>query len=27
MGPYVEVFVYNRAPIERVVSVWGYLVS
>jgi len=27
MGPYVQVFVYNRAPIERVVSVWGYLVS
>jgi len=27
MGPYIEVFVYNRAPIKRKVSVWGYLVS
>jgi len=27
MGPYVEVFVYNRAPVARTVSVWGYLVS
>ncbi len=27
MGPFVEVFVYNRAPIKRTVSVWGYLVS
>jgi hypothetical protein len=27
MGPFVEVFVYNQAPIERQVSVWGYLVS
>lgn len=27
MGPFVEVFVYNRAPIKRKVSVWGYLVS
>lgn len=27
MGPYVEVFVYNRAPVARKVSVWGYLVS
>ena len=27
MGPFINVFVYNRAPIERVVSVWGYLVS
>lgn len=27
LGPFVEVFVYNRAPIERKVSVWGYLVS
>ena len=27
MGPYVEVFVYNRAPIKRIVSVWAYLVS
>jgi hypothetical protein len=27
MGPFVEVFVYNRAPIKRTVSVWGYLVA
>lgn len=27
MGPFVEVFVYNQAPIVRKVSVWGYLVS
>lgn len=27
MGPFIEVFVYNRAPIKRTVSVWGYLVS
>ncbi len=27
MGPFVEVFLYNRAPIDRVISVWGYLVS
>jgi hypothetical protein len=27
MGPFVQVFVYNLAPIERTVSVWGYLVS
>lgn len=27
MGPFVEVFVYNRASIKRKVSVWGYLVS
>jgi hypothetical protein len=27
MGPFVEVFAYNRAPIARVVSVWAYLVS
>lgn len=26
MGPFIEVFVYNRAPIARVVSVWAYLV-
>jgi hypothetical protein len=26
-GPYVQVFVYNRAPIKRRVSVWGYAVS
>ena len=27
MGPFVQVFVYNREPAKRVVSVWGYLVS
>jgi hypothetical protein len=27
MGPYVQVFVYNRAPEKRKVSVWGYLVA
>lgn len=27
MGPFMEVFVYNRAAIERTVTVWGYLVS
>lgn len=27
MGPFAEVFVYNRAPIERIVSVWAYLAS
>jgi hypothetical protein len=27
MGPFVQVFVYNRAPTKRKVSVWGYLVS
>lgn len=27
MGPYIEVFVYNRAPVHRKVSVWAYLVS
>lgn len=27
MGPFVQVFVYNRAPKKRLVSVWGYLVS
>ena len=27
MGPFIEVFVYNRAPTKRTVSVWGYLVS
>ena len=27
MGPFVEVFVYNRAPIPRRVSVWAYLVA
>ena len=27
MGPFLQVFVYNRAPIKRTVSVWSYLVS
>ncbi len=27
MGPFIQVFVYNRAPIKRTVTVWGYLVS
>ncbi len=27
MGPFVQVFVYNRAPVKRKVSVWAYLVS
>jgi len=27
MGPFVEVFVYNRAAIARKVTVWGYLAS
>jgi hypothetical protein len=27
MGPFVEVVLHNRAPIERTVSVWAYLVS
>lgn len=27
MGPFIEVFVYNQAPIKRKVTVWGYLVS
>lgn len=27
MGPYIEVFVYNRAPVKRKVTVLGYLVS
>jgi hypothetical protein len=27
MGPFVEVFVYNRAPLKRTVTVWGYCVS
>lgn len=27
MGPYVQVFPYNRARVERTVSIWGYLVS
>jgi hypothetical protein len=27
MGPFIQVFVYNRAPVKKIVSVWGYLVS
>lgn len=27
MGPFIQVFVYNRADIPRVVNVWGYLVG
>jgi hypothetical protein len=27
LGPFVQVFVYNRADFDRTVSVWGYLVS
>ena len=27
MGPYVQVFIYNREAATRIVSVWGYLVS
>lgn len=27
LGPFVQVFVYNREPKARKVSVWGYLVS
>ena len=27
MGPFAWVVVYNRAPVKRVVTVWGYLVS
>lgn len=27
LGPFIEVFVYNRAAIKRTVNVWGYLVS
>ena len=27
MGPYVQVFVYNRAAVARKVSVWAYLVA
>jgi hypothetical protein len=27
MGPFVQVFVYNRAAVARKVSVWAYLVS
>ena len=27
MGPFVEVFPFNRAPVARKISIWGYLVS
>lgn len=27
MGPFVQVFVYNKAAVKRKVSVWAYLVS
>jgi hypothetical protein len=27
MGPYVQVFLYNRAPVDRTVTVWAYLVA
>ncbi len=27
MGPFIQVFVYNRAATTRKVTVWGYLVS
>lgn len=27
MGPYVQVFLYNRAPVKRKLSVWAYLVA
>ena len=27
MGPFAQVFLYNRAPVERIVTVWGYLVG
>ena len=27
MGPYVQVFVYNKAAIKRTVNVWAYLTS
>jgi hypothetical protein len=27
MGPYLQVFVYNRAAVARKVSVWAYLVA
>jgi len=27
MGPFIEVFIYNRAATVRKVTVWGYLVS
>lgn len=27
MGPFAQVFVYNQAPLKRIVSVWAYLVA
>jgi hypothetical protein len=27
LGPFVQVFVYNRASVKRTVDVWGYLVA
>jgi hypothetical protein len=27
MGPFIQVFIYNKAPVARKVTVWGYLVS
>lgn len=27
MGPFINVFLYNRAAVKRSVSTWGYLVS
>ena len=27
MGPFIQVFVYNQAPVSRKVNVWGYLVA
>jgi hypothetical protein len=27
LGPFVQVFVYNRAPVKRTVDVWAYLVA
>ena len=27
LGPFVQVFLYNRAAVDRKVTVWGYLVA
>jgi len=27
MGPYLQVFLYNKAAVDRKVTVWGYLVA
>ena len=27
MGPYMQVFLYNRAPVKRKLNVWAYLVA